>query len=43
VQAHRGRISARSEVGQGSRFTVELPIVRHDDETLVSPLAESNP
>jgi len=43
VQAHRGRITARSEVGQGSRFTVELPIVRHDDETLVSPLAEINP
>ena len=43
VQAHGGRISAKSKVGQGSRFSVELPIARHDDETLASPLSQSNP
>ena len=35
VQAHGGRISAKSKVGQGSRFSV--------DETLASPLSQSNP
>jgi two-component system OmpR family sensor kinase len=38
VQAHRGRISAKSKVDQGSRFSVELPITRPDDATLVSPM-----
>ncbi len=38
VQAHRGRIYARSKVGQGSRFSVELPITRPDDATLVSSM-----
>lgn len=27
VEAHGGRVRVRSEVGQGSRFTIELPIV----------------
>ncbi|MGD8814583.1 MAG: HAMP domain-containing sensor histidine kinase [Anaerolineales bacterium] len=38
IQAHHGQLKAHSEVGRGSRFTVELPVARHDDETLVQPL-----
>jgi signal transduction histidine kinase len=38
VQAHRGRIFARSKVDHGSRFSVELPITRPDDATLASPM-----
>ncbi len=34
VQAHGGRLAAQSEMGQGSRFTVQLPITRPDDPTL---------
>jgi signal transduction histidine kinase len=34
IQAHGGRVIAQSEVGMGSRFTVQLPIVRPDDSTL---------
>jgi signal transduction histidine kinase len=36
VQAHAGRLVAQSEEGRGSRFTVQLPIIRPDDETLAN-------
>jgi two-component system sensor histidine kinase ResE len=41
VRAHGGRLKAQSVVGRGSRFSVELPVVRSDDDTLVrvSPTA----
>ena len=35
VQAHGGRLVAQSVVERGSRFTVQLPIIRPDDTTLV--------
>ncbi|MGB2896298.1 MAG: HAMP domain-containing sensor histidine kinase [Anaerolineales bacterium] len=34
VRSHQGRMVAQSEVGQGSRFTVQLPVFRADDTTL---------
>ena len=34
VRSHQGRMVAQSEVGHGSRFTVQLPVVRADDTTL---------
>jgi signal transduction histidine kinase len=36
VQAHGGRLIAQSELGKGSRFTVQIPIIRPDDSTLAS-------
>ena len=36
VANHGGRLTAQSAPGQGSRFSVQLPIVRPDDSTLVS-------
>ena len=35
VQAHGGRLVAQSVIERGSRFTVQLPIIRPDDTTLV--------
>jgi signal transduction histidine kinase len=34
VAAHGGRISVQSQPGQGTAFTVSLPLVRSDDRTL---------
>jgi two-component system OmpR family sensor kinase len=36
VRNHGGRLSAQSEPGRGSRFTVQLPVVRPDDSTLAA-------
>ncbi len=41
VRAHGGRIFAQSKVGQGSRFTVSLPIIQPDDTTLAARRAGS--
>lgn len=35
VEAHGGRLVAQSTIGKGSRFTVQMPIVKPDDETLI--------
>ncbi len=35
VQIHGGHLVAQSSLGQGSRFTVRLPVVRPDDKTLI--------
>ena len=40
VEAHGGNLEAQSVVGRGSRFTVRLPIVQPDDETLARHRAE---
>ncbi|MCJ7566711.1 MAG: HAMP domain-containing histidine kinase [Anaerolineales bacterium] len=34
VRSHQGRLVAQSVLGRGSRFTVQLPVVRADDATL---------
>jgi two-component system OmpR family sensor kinase len=34
VRSHQGQMVAQSELGRGSRFTVQLPVVRADDTTL---------
>ncbi|MFQ5944323.1 MAG: ATP-binding protein [Anaerolineales bacterium] len=41
VEAHGGSLEAQSVVGRGSRFTVSLPIVQPDDETLAKQRAGS--
>jgi signal transduction histidine kinase len=35
VEIHGGRVVAQSVIGRGSRFSVQLPIVRPDDTTLI--------
>jgi signal transduction histidine kinase len=35
VQAHGGRLVAQSVLDRGSRFTVQLPVIRPDDTTMV--------
>jgi two-component system phosphate regulon sensor histidine kinase PhoR len=40
VQAHRGEITATSELGRGSRFTFTLPIAAHDEEPSESLVTE---
>jgi signal transduction histidine kinase len=42
VEAHGGSLEAQSVVGRGSRFTVRLPIVQPDDETLAKPHKDSS-
>ena len=31
VEAHGGRVLVRSDIGQGSRFTIELPVISSED------------
>jgi two-component system OmpR family sensor kinase len=38
IRNHHGELSATSEVGRGSRFTVRLPLARTDDSTLKRPV-----
>jgi two-component system OmpR family sensor kinase len=40
IRNHQGELSAASEVGRGSRFTVRLPLVRSDDSTLKRPIRQ---
>ncbi|TFH34033.1 MAG: HAMP domain-containing histidine kinase, partial [Anaerolineales bacterium] len=37
VRSHQGELTAQSEPGLGSRFSVRLPLVRSDDSTLSRP------
>jgi len=39
VEAHGGRMSATSEVGQGSRFQFDLPVSAAEEETAVLSVA----
>jgi two-component system OmpR family sensor kinase len=43
IEAHGGRLAAQSALGKGSRFTVQLPIAKADDETLVTNLQIPSP
>ena len=37
IQAHNGTITVRSEVGEGSAFDINIPVVMPDDLTVVEP------
>jgi signal transduction histidine kinase len=36
IRLHNGTIHAQSKFGHGSRFSVQLPVIRPDDSTLIS-------
>jgi signal transduction histidine kinase len=40
VQAHGGTIQVRSQVGEGTAFEVNLPVVRSDDLTVVDQVQD---
>lgn len=43
VRSHHGDIHAASEIGRGSRFIVNLPLVRSDDSTISRPVQPDRP
>lgn len=42
IEAHGGTIDVRSQVGEGTAFEVNLPVVRSDDLTVIGPAPEQD-